>query len=335
MEMGIDIMIKLPENGAKPLLEIKMPVDFSEDADIEYLHEEIGGSWGKMNISRWLMPGLCILYEDLDAFGNHGSELTIVGSHVSVVCYGSRGGGNLQNGTVPLNHLSGTVEIRNATIMSVPMKLVARNRNRRLSIIFSRPFLSKLLQYENWIKSHGLHDLLNTNSEDLYQYFLELPVRHILNDLLNENISIPLKRYYIELKLKELFFILHLQPKISSRESQIPVDVQQKLIAAKAYLLANYHTAPTIKQLSRIVSLNEFQLKHFFKTLFGTTIKSYVIALRMEEAKNLLWSYRSVSDVAVRLGYKNVSHFILIFKRTFGETPRQLMHRQGLNIGTE
>jgi AraC-like DNA-binding protein len=44
----------------------------------------------------------------------------------------------------------------------------------------------------------------------------------------------------------------------------------------------------------------------------------------MEEAKNLLWNGHTVNDIATQLGYRNVSHFILIFKKTFGETPRQM-----------
>lgn len=335
MEKGISIKLSLPENMTKPLMEIEMSTDFSEVASLEYTQEEARGDWGKISIKRWLMPGLCVLYEDLDTHEDNGPGLDISGAHVLIVYYGTGVRRNMQDGSFSANHLTGIVAIRNATITSVPMAPVASSGNKRLSIIFSKPFLSKLLQNESWIKSHDLYALLGAASDSLYQYFLELPIRHIFNSFLNETFKTSQKRYYFELKLKELFFMLHLQSEISGLEFQIPVDVQQKLIAAKAYLLANYRTAPTIKQLSRIVSLNEFKLKYFFKMLFGTTIKSYVIALRMEEAKDLLWSYRSVSDVAVRLGYKNVSHFILIFKRTFGKTPRQLMHKQELNIDTE
>lgn len=333
MNNGISITLLPPKNRAEPLMEVEMPTDFSEEASLKYTQKEVREDWGKLHLKRWLMPGLCVLYEDAETLGCDGPVLSISGPHVLIVCYSKAVRRTMQHGAVLATPAAGVFEIRKAAGALVPMVSAPESGNKRLSIIFSNAFLLKLLQHENWIKSHDLYALLDTSSEYCYPYFLELPIRYILNSLVNETFKPLQKRYYFELKLKELFFLLQLQPELSDHKTQIPADVQQKLIAAKAYLLANYHLAPTIKQLSRIVSLNEFKLKQFFKMLFGTTIKSYVIAIRMEEARNLLWKNRSVNDVAIHLGYKNVSHFILIFKRTFGETPKQMVHKQESNQG--
>lgn len=320
MENRIVIRLSLPQGSTETLMEIEMPIGPNETVSLEYTQEKAKGDWGEISIRKWLMAGLCVVYEELDIHGETGPELGISGPYVSIVCHGG--------GTLSSDRISGTVEIRSANTATISTVAATGKGNVCLSIIFSRPFLSKLLQGENWIKNHPLYGLADSDlpaSEKFYQYFLELPIRRILGSLINENFSPPQKRHYFELKLKELFFTLHLQPEISCLESSVPVDIQRKLIAAKAYLLANYHISPTIKQLSRIVSLNEFKLKRFFKMSFGITIKSYVIALRMEEARDLLLGNHSVGDIAARLGYRNVSHFILVFKRTFGETPRQMM----------
>lgn len=295
-----------------------MRIDFNEIASLKYTHERIGEG---LSIKQWLMPGLWVMYEDPNAYEGFIPELTISGDHVSVICYGS---GPVQNIQEENSHPSGTVEIRNAHVTSIPGGEI---QGKRMFIVFSKPFLSRLLQAESWIRDHDLFGLLGAVSEDRHQYFLESPVRQILNSMLSENLEVSQKKYYFELKLKELFFVLHLQSGGAGFDSTIPIDIQQKLTAAKAYLLANYATAPTIKQLSRIVSLNEFWLKQYFKIQFGTTIKSYVTALRMEEARSLLSGNCSVNEIAVRIGYKNVSHFIRIFKRTFGDTPRQLIYK--------
>ncbi len=314
----INIRLSSSKESNQTLTEVKLPIDFNEMAHLKHTHERIGEG---LSIKQWLMPGLWVMYEDLNACEGLIPELTISGDHVSVVCYGSAPIQNVPEGE---GHLSGTIEIRNAQVTTVPGRGI---RQKRIFIVFSKPFLSKLLQAESWIEGHDLFDLLGPVSGNCYRYFLELPVRQIFNWMLSENLEASQKKYYFELKLKELFFMLHLQSGASGFESAIPIDIQQKLMAAKAYLLANYATAPTIKQLSRIVSLNEFWLKQYFKIRFGTTIRSYVTALRMEEARSLLWGNHSVNEVAAHLGYKNVSHFILIFKRTFGVTPRQMMYR--------
>ena len=318
MSGKISIRLSSAKSRAQPLKEVELPVDFHEAADLRYTLERIEEGPG---IKQWLMPGLCVIYEDLNACEGPAPELTVTGNHVSVVCYG---GAPVQHVPEDSSHLSGIIEIRNAQVTSIPGGGAG---GKRMLIVFSKPFLSGLLRGESWMKEHDLSDLPGPVSGNIYRYFLEFPVRQILNLMLGENLDASQRRHYFELKLKELFFMLHLQPLISGTESGIPAEIRQKLAAAKAYLLANYMAAPTIRQLSMIVSLNEFWLKQYFKIQFGTTIRSFVTMLRMEEAKLLLADNRSVSEVAARLGYKNVSHFILIFKRTFGGTPWQMMHR--------
>ena len=44
--------------------------------------------------------------------------------------------------------------------------------------------------------------------------------------------------------------------------------------------------------------------------------------LKLHKAKEML-KYQSVTEVAFSLGYENISHFINIFKRNFGITPKQ------------
>lgn len=314
----ISIRLSSPEKGNQVLKEVGLPVDSNGIANLECTYERIGDG---ISIRQWLMPGLWVMHEDPNVNDAFMPELTISGDHVSVVCYGS---GPIQNISKESTPLSGTVEIRNAYITSIPGGEI---QGKRMLIVFSKPFLSRLLQAESWIKNHDLFSLLGPVSGNCHKYFLELSVRQILNSMLSENLKASQKKYYFELKLKELFFILHVQPAVPGLDSAVPIDIQQKLTAAKAYLLANHAAAPTIKQLSRIISLNEFWLKQYFKIQFRTTIRSYMTTLRMEEAKSLLTGNYTVNEVAVRVGYKNVSHFIQIFKRTFGDTPRQWMYK--------
>ncbi len=325
-EKGILIRISQPGETEKSWVEMELPIEKHEHAGIEYIQDEIVRDQGKIVIKRWMMPGFCMLYEELDAKAESGSEIHISGTHISMICSSNSIHENISGGISTPEYLAGIVNLQKAEELVIPALV---SENNRITLIFSGPFLSGLLKTEDWAKRHILSDLIHTGSEKAYQYFLELPIRHILDSLMNKDFSPSEKRYYFELKLKELFFVLHLQPEISYEESPVPEEIKKKLIAAKAYLLANYHTAPTIKQLSRIISLNEFKLKQYFKMLFGVTIKSYTIKIRMDEARNLLWNHHSVNDVTARLGYKNVSHFILIFKRTFGVTPGQMVDRQG------
>lgn len=108
-------------------------------------------------------------------------------------------------------------------------------------------------------------------------------------------------------------------------------DMIAKLEAAKAYLVTHHNNPPTIKQLSRIVSLNEFKLKTGFKDTFGSTIHEFITEIRMQRAQKMLSENYQVNEVSAQLGYKGVSHFITSFKKFYGITPKKLMLTKIIN----
>ncbi len=68
------------------------------------------------------------------------------------------------------------------------------------------------------------------------------------------------------------------------------------------------------------MSLSNFSQK--FKLITHQTPKEYLTRLKLNRAK-LFLSKLSVTDTALELGYENISHFIRLFKKEFGVTPKQ------------
>lgn len=68
------------------------------------------------------------------------------------------------------------------------------------------------------------------------------------------------------------------------------------------------------------MSLPSFSSK--FKKIMGMTPNAYLTNLKLNEAARLL-KFSSVTEVAYDLGYENISHFIKLFKKKFGLTPKQ------------
>ncbi|MDO3681946.1 helix-turn-helix transcriptional regulator [Paenibacillus ehimensis] len=59
--------------------------------------------------------------------------------------------------------------------------------------------------------------------------------------------------------------------------------------------------------------------------MFGTTVFGYVRTLRINEAHSLLEQGKvNVSEAAGMVGYHNVSHFSLLFRKTFGCIPSEV-----------
>jgi AraC-like DNA-binding protein len=74
-------------------------------------------------------------------------------------------------------------------------------------------------------------------------------------------------------------------------------------------------------------SLSSFKAD-FFET-FKTSPGKWLMAKRLEHARLLLeTSYESVSEIASKAGFKNTSHFVRIFKETYGKPPLQYRHAE-------
>ncbi|ACT92912.1 helix-turn-helix transcriptional regulator [Dyadobacter fermentans] len=81
----------------------------------------------------------------------------------------------------------------------------------------------------------------------------------------------------------------------------------------------------SLKELARRVGTNEFNLKKYFKEVFGETVFGYLHQKRMETAKDeLCQPGSSVNDIAQRMGYKHPTHFTAAFKKYHGILPSRL-----------
>lgn len=208
--------------------------------------------------------------------------------------------------------------------LNATFKIPAFEEISYLSIILSPDKYSKLIN-EDW----NLHQKFSKNifqkkSDYLTPKYVSFnsEIQWIIHEIRNCKHTGSLKKMYLETKIKELL-ILQLDS-FKTPQSKVLIDDKdfKKLLEAKKILENNFTNAPTLLELSRTISLNEFKLKKGFKTCFSTTIKSYVTKLRMEHAKNLFKNKVSnVGEVAYKCGYKDVSHFSAAFKSFYGFTP--------------
>ncbi len=104
----------------------------------------------------------------------------------------------------------------------------------------------------------------------------------------------------------------------------------RKLKHAREYILKNIEKPPTLRELSRIVGLNGYQLKAGFKEIYGNTVYGYLLDHKLNNARVLLDSKKyQVTQVAYQIGYSNPSHFITAFKKKFGVTPKKYLMSKG------
>jgi len=68
-----------------------------------------------------------------------------------------------------------------------------------------------------------------------------------------------------------------------------------------------------------------FNLKPF-KEIYGNTPYQYLLDHKLEIASQIIISGKyQVNEVAFKIGYNNISHFIEAFKKKYGVTPKKMM----------
>lgn len=116
--------------------------------------------------------------------------------------------------------------------------------------------------------------------------------------------------------------------------ARIPADALRALDKAKGILEENLETPPDLETLAGMIGMSLTRLKLLFPQVYGMPPFALLRQLRMERARHLLRvEKRSVTDVALEVGYSNISHFSKIFMEHFGIKPSQV--RRGLDTPSE
>jgi AraC-like DNA-binding protein len=80
---------------------------------------------------------------------------------------------------------------------------------------------------------------------------------------------------------------------------------------------------PTLEQMAAVARLSPYHFARQFKRATGLPPHQYIIARRVERAKEILQAGTdlSLTEVAARAGFSDKSHFSHHFKRLVGVTP--------------
>ena len=150
-------------------------------------------------------------------------------------------------------------------------------------------------------------------------------MRTLLWELKNPPATKALQRFFYHVRAMQLMYLLMGQ--LTRRTIMPGKNSDPELIArvfkARATLISDLATPPTIAALARGVLLSESQLKQTFREVFGVSIYQYFQNTRLERAKELLAANRTVKEVGYELGFTNIGHFSRLFERTYRVKPKR------------
>ncbi|PJI07481.1 MULTISPECIES: helix-turn-helix domain-containing protein [Clostridium] len=111
--------------------------------------------------------------------------------------------------------------------------------------------------------------------------------------------------------------------KVKDGYTKLPDDYKIELIKkVLKFVEINYKNKIYVEELAEEVNMNEYYFCRFFKGITGKTPVEYINSFRIEEASRILRkSDKKVLDVALEVGFDNLSYFIKKFKEYKNCTP--------------
>ena len=112
------------------------------------------------------------------------------------------------------------------------------------------------------------------------------------------------------------------------REIETPAESQNVIGVVRRYIREHIDEELGRNELAGLVYLNPDYLSHIFREKTGASLIDYITSERMKKARELLTTTDlPIRDVALAVGYSNISYFSRQFKRSQGETPLEFRRR--------
>jgi YesN/AraC family two-component response regulator len=106
------------------------------------------------------------------------------------------------------------------------------------------------------------------------------------------------------------------------RRHDLSSEAQRLVRKAMAYLHEHYPEPITRKELARYVGMSDDYLTYCFRQETGLTPITYLNRYRVNQARQLLTeTNRSVTDIALEVGFSNSGYFSRVFRREIGISP--------------
>ena len=94
------------------------------------------------------------------------------------------------------------------------------------------------------------------------------------------------------------------------------------------YIYYHLHERIRLEDVADASGLSPNYLNSLFRKKKGISIQKYICSKRIEAAKNmLLYSDYSETEISEFLAFSSPSHFIRVFRKHTGMTPRQYAKR--------
>lgn len=100
---------------------------------------------------------------------------------------------------------------------------------------------------------------------------------------------------------------------------------RRRSIEAALWIEAHAHESLDLGRTASVAGLSSYHFLRMFSAVAGVTPHQYLVRCRLRKAARLLMhESASITDIALEVGFNDVSNFVRTFHRAAGMSPRQL-----------
>lgn len=96
------------------------------------------------------------------------------------------------------------------------------------------------------------------------------------------------------------------------------------------FMSDHYNKKITLEELAALSGVSPTYLENIFRKVTGVSPITYLIQLRLQQAKNFMQDGHSVTDTAAKVGFNDVFYFSKCFKKYEGESPVHFLQNRNM-----
>lgn len=197
-----------------------------------------------------------------------------------------------------------------------------------VKILFSKEWLSHYIGLRE--KMSMFEKFIPVKSDAAEKEKLNEEYKRIINEMWEINDNDPLQNIAynnrILLLIEQFFTKMHTEMLAPKGKYKVTADDIVKLKKVEATLNSPGKSPPNIAALAAKAEMSKVRLAHAFKQVYRTSIYNYFQNQRLQKAHEMLSSGNfTVKEVAEKLGYTNLSNFVLAFTKQFNTSPKSLL----------
>ena len=112
--------------------------------------------------------------------------------------------------------------------------------------------------------------------------------------------------------------------KVKAVRASTREELFRRIHRARDYICSSLPESLSLDDMAAVACLSPNHCLRSFRQILGQTPHQFMVSKRMERAANLLAATdRSVTEIALAVGFESLGSFSWLFRRHFGVSPRQ------------